>query len=239
MMNASQKYIYARRRKRYSPTQLYKLSIILAFFLLSTLISLLLLLGSGSLVATVERAGRGAGGDRPHGGRWPVLRPRRVPRAGGRPVRRRRRGATDVTRVLLLLFAVPIGVFTAVYLEEYADKTKWYNRLLEINIQNLAAVPSIVYGILGLAFIVREELGVGIRTVAGPALERKGDMAAILTGLEDRDVPGAFGDYAFTFAVLIVLAKDSEAIKPAIEPYKDGEGYDFPGLTVNCSTRKP
>ena len=42
MMNASQKYIYARRRKRYSPTQLYKLSIILAFFLLSSLISLLL-----------------------------------------------------------------------------------------------------------------------------------------------------------------------------------------------------
>ncbi len=39
-----------------------------------------------------------------------------------------------------------------------------------------------------LAFIVREELGVGIRTVAGPALERKGDMAAILTGLEERDV---------------------------------------------------
>ena len=39
-----------------------------------------------------------------------------------------------------------------------------------------------------LAQIVREELGVGIRTVAGPALERKGDMAAILTALEPRDV---------------------------------------------------
>ncbi len=43
-------------------------------------------------------------------------------------------------------------------------------------------------GKTSLAFIVREELGVGIRTVAGPALERKGDMAAILTGLEERDV---------------------------------------------------
>ena len=43
-------------------------------------------------------------------------------------------------------------------------------------------------GKTSLAFIVREELGVGIRTIAGPALERKGDMAAILTGLEDRDV---------------------------------------------------
>src|SRR5882672_3823638 len=43
-------------------------------------------------------------------------------------------------------------------------------------------------GKTSLAFIVREELGVGIRCVAGPALERKGDMAAILTSLEERDV---------------------------------------------------
>ncbi|HEY2541866.1 MAG TPA: Holliday junction branch migration DNA helicase RuvB, partial [Gaiellaceae bacterium] len=43
-------------------------------------------------------------------------------------------------------------------------------------------------GKTSLAHIVREELGVGIRTVAGPALERKGDIAAILTSLEPRDV---------------------------------------------------
>src|SRR5438132_7507100 len=43
-------------------------------------------------------------------------------------------------------------------------------------------------GKTSLAFIVREELGVGIRCIAGPALERKGDMAAILTGLERHDV---------------------------------------------------
>jgi Holliday junction DNA helicase RuvB len=43
-------------------------------------------------------------------------------------------------------------------------------------------------GKTSLAYIVREELGVGIRCVAGPALERKGDMAAILTGLESHDV---------------------------------------------------
>ncbi len=54
-----------------------------------------------------------------------------------------------------VLFIVPVGVATAVYLEEYADSTKWWNKLIEVNIQNLAAVPSIVYGILGLAFIVR------------------------------------------------------------------------------------
>ena len=70
--------------------------------------------------------------------------------------------ATLYIGALLLLFVVPIGVLTAVYLEEYADKTRWYNKLLEINIQNLAAVPSIVYGILGLAFIVR---GIGLGQV--------------------------------------------------------------------------
>src|SRR5215217_5468845 len=68
--------------------------------------------------------------------------------------------ATIYIGVLLLLFVVPIGVGTAVYLEEYADRDRWYNRMLEINIQNLAAVPSIVYGILGLAFLVRG-LGLG------------------------------------------------------------------------------
>ena len=74
--------------------------------------------------------------------------------------------ATLYIGALLLLFTVPIGVFTAIYLEEYADKTRWYNRLLEINIQNLAAVPSIVYGILGLAFLVRG-LGLGRVLLAG------------------------------------------------------------------------
>jgi phosphate transport system permease protein len=70
--------------------------------------------------------------------------------------------ATVYLAVLLLLMAVPIGVATALYLEEYARKERWYNRLLEVNIQNLAAVPAIVYGILGLAFIVR---GVGLGRV--------------------------------------------------------------------------
>src|SRR3712207_9288506 len=47
-------------------------------------------------------------------------------------------------------FIVPVGVATALYLEEYADRERWWNRFVEVNIQNLAAVPSIVYGILGL-----------------------------------------------------------------------------------------
>ena len=62
---------------------------------------------------------------------------------------------------------VPLGIATAIYLEEYADRTKWWNRLVEVNIQNLAAVPSVVYGILGLAFIVRGPLDLGRVVLAG------------------------------------------------------------------------
>ena len=74
--------------------------------------------------------------------------------------------ATVYLGVLLLAFTIPLGVGTAVYLEEYANRERWYNRVLEVNIQNLAAVPSIVYGILGLAFLVRG-IGLGRVLLAG------------------------------------------------------------------------
>ncbi len=69
--------------------------------------------------------------------------------------------------VLTAIFIVPVGVATAVYLEEYADRERWWNRLIEVNIQNLAAVPSIVYGILGLTFLVRGPLDLGPVLLAG------------------------------------------------------------------------
>jgi phosphate transport system permease protein len=75
--------------------------------------------------------------------------------------------ATIYLAVLLLAMCVPIGVGTAIYLEEYARKDRWYNRLLELNIQNLAAVPAIVYGILGLAYVVRGPVGIGRVLLAG------------------------------------------------------------------------
>lgn len=49
------------------------------------------------------------------------------------------------------LFAVPLGIAAALYLEEFADSNRWWNRLIELNLQNLAAVPSIVYGLLAVA----------------------------------------------------------------------------------------
>ncbi|MEU0722831.1 phosphate ABC transporter permease PstA [Streptomyces sp. NPDC006140] len=65
------------------------------------------------------------------------------------------------------LFCLPTGIMAAIYLEEYADQDRWYNRLIEVNIQNLAAVPSIIYGILGLGLLARQlALGTTVLTAS-------------------------------------------------------------------------
>ncbi|MBC2902466.1 phosphate ABC transporter permease PstA [Streptomyces cupreus] len=65
------------------------------------------------------------------------------------------------------LFCLPTGIMAAIYLEEYADQNRWYNRMIELNIQNLAAVPSIIYGILGLGLLARElSLGTTVLTAS-------------------------------------------------------------------------
>lgn len=56
--------------------------------------------------------------------------------------------------ILTALISVPVGVASAVYLEEYAPRG-WFFKLVQININNLAGVPSVIYGILGLALFVR------------------------------------------------------------------------------------
>jgi phosphate transport system permease protein len=68
---------------------------------------------------------------------------------------------------IVIATAIPLGFGAAIYLEEYADPKRWYNRLIELNIQNLAAVPSIVYGILGLAFLARGPINLGRTLLAG------------------------------------------------------------------------
>ncbi|MDQ4081717.1 MAG: phosphate ABC transporter permease PstA, partial [Actinomycetota bacterium] len=65
------------------------------------------------------------------------------------------------------VFIIPVGVASAVYLEEYANRENAFNRFIELNIQNLAAVPSIVYGVLGLAFLVRGPFGMENILIAG------------------------------------------------------------------------
>jgi Holliday junction DNA helicase RuvB len=75
----------------------------------------------------------------------------------------------------------------------------------------LAGPPGL--GKTSLAYIVREELGVGLRSVAGPALERKGDLAAILTSLEDRDVLFVDEIHRLSRAV-------EEILYPALEDFR-------------------
>ena len=69
--------------------------------------------------------------------------------------------------VMTALLAVPIGIGAAIYLEEYGSRS-YLARLIEINITNLAAVPSIIYGLLGLGLFVRT-MGMGRSVLAGAA----------------------------------------------------------------------
>jgi phosphate transport system permease protein len=67
--------------------------------------------------------------------------------------------------VLTALFTFPLGVGAAMYLEEFAPKN-WWTRLLEVNVTNLAGVPSVIYGLLGLGIFVTV-LGLGRSLLAG------------------------------------------------------------------------
>ncbi|TML14975.1 MAG: Holliday junction branch migration DNA helicase RuvB [Actinobacteria bacterium] len=84
-------------------------------------------------------------------------------------------------------------------------------------------------GKTSLAYIVREELGVGIRCVAGPALERKGDMASILTALEPRDV-------LFVDEIHRLSSAVEEVLYPALEDFRldivVGQGHAARTLTL-------
>jgi phosphate transport system permease protein len=68
---------------------------------------------------------------------------------------------------LAIVVAVPLGVAAAVYLEEYGRRNRW-SRWIEINVANLAGVPSIIYGLLGLGLFVRT-FGFGRSVIAGAA----------------------------------------------------------------------
>jgi phosphate transport system permease protein len=106
--------------------------------------------------------------------------------------------ATIYLGFLLIALTVPLGVGTAVYLEEYADRERWYNRWLEINIQNLAAVPSIVYGILGLAFLVRG-IGLGRVLLAGAFILTLLVLPTVIIAAREaiRAVPGSIREGAY------------------------------------------
>jgi Holliday junction DNA helicase RuvB len=103
------------------------------------------------------------------------------------------------------------------------------SRAREESLDHVLLVGPPGLGKTSLAFIVREELGVGIRCVAGPALERKGDMAAILTALEPRDV-------LFVDEIHRLSSAVEEVLYPALEDFRldiiVGQGHAARTLTL-------
>ncbi len=119
--------------------------------------------------------------------------------------------------VFVVVLSFPIGVASAVYLEEYASKGR-FSRLIDVNIRNLAGVPSIVYGILGLALFVQSmEAFTGGRTLmaAGITLAILVLPIVIITGAEAvRAVPSSLREAAYG-----VGATRSEVVRTQVIPY--------------------
>ncbi|MEN1680417.1 MAG: phosphate ABC transporter permease PstA [Planctomycetota bacterium] len=95
------------------------------------------------------------------------------------------------------LMAVPIGVGAAVYLEEYAPST-WWRKVIQLNISNLAGVPSIVYGILGLGLFVRT-MGLGKSVLAGALTLTLVVLPIVILATQEalRAVPGTIRQASF------------------------------------------
>ncbi len=83
--------------------------------------------------------------------------------------------------LITFLFAFPIGVGSAIYLQEYAQDTR-LNRLLQLNIFNLSAVPSIIYGLLGLAVFVRAMQGFTSGSIFSSLTDATANGRTILSG---------------------------------------------------------
>jgi len=106
------------------------------------------------------------------------------------------RGSILIAGIVILTF--PIGIGSAIYLEEYANDT-WVARLIQVTVRNLAGVPSIVYGLLGLAVFVD-----GLQGITG-------GRSVIAAGL------------AIAVLVLpIVIITSAEAIRAVPAPLREG-----------------
>jgi phosphate ABC transporter permease subunit PstA len=100
-----------------------------------------------------------------------------------------------------IVLAVPLGVAAAVYLEEFGDSDIWYFRLIELNIQNLAAVPSIIYGLLTL----------GVAGVLAPVLGLRNVNAVI------------FGAIALTLLILpVIIIATRESLRAVPQEIRAG-----------------
>ena len=107
--------------------------------------------------------------------------------------------STIIMTLLSLLIAVPLGIFAAIYLVEYAKRGSRAVRLIRMTTETLSGIPSIVYGLFGMLFFVTS-LGWGFSTLAGaftlaimilPLIMRSGEEA--LASVPDTYREGAFG----------------------------------------------
>ena len=98
---------------------------------------------------------------------------------------------------LTALLAVPLGVAAAIYLEEYARRGR-LSRIIEINIANLAGVPSIIYGLLGLGLFVRM-LGMGRSVMAGACTLALLVLPVVIISTREalRAVPGSLREASY------------------------------------------
>ncbi len=115
------------------------------------------------------------------------------------------------------LTAVPLGVGAAIYLEEYASKN-WMTELIEINIANLAGVPSIVYGLMALGLLVYElHLGQSILTAGLTLAMLILPMVIIATREAIRSVPPHIREAAYALG-----ATQWQTVRDHVVPYSTG-----------------
>ena len=124
---------------------------------------------------------------------------------------------TSLIMLVTALCAVPIGVAAAIYLEEYAPKN-WFTAIIEINVTNLAGVPSIVYGLLALGlFVYQFDLGQSIAAAGLTLALLILPIVIVATRESIRSVPKAIREAAYGLG-----ATRWEVTKDHVLPYSTG-----------------
>jgi phosphate transport system permease protein len=124
---------------------------------------------------------------------------------------------TSLIMLVTAVCAVPVGVAAAIYLEEYAPKN-WFTAILEINVTNLAGVPSIVYGLLALGlFVYQFDLGQSIAAAGLTLALLILPIVIVATRESIRAVPKAIREAAYGLG-----ATRWEVTKDHVLPYSTG-----------------
>jgi phosphate transport system permease protein len=124
---------------------------------------------------------------------------------------------TSLVMLVTALVALPLGVAAAIYLEEYAPKN-WFTAIIEINVTNLAGVPSIVYGLLALGlFVYQFKLGQSVLTAGLTLALLILPIVIVATRESLRAVPKAIREAAYGLG-----ATRWEVTKDHVLPYSTG-----------------